>query len=241
VRICLKIAILEREFASVDSQNPLLSLLDQDDIILQNQLWQALTSLCNQDTFVKMACVQQRAIKLLALIGPLHMYHVCAFDFLGKYLYFAPNGFSEADAMAVFNIFLRAVIQFPDATNLITSMFRFLRTAMNSDVFKSDIIDALLPILVVLGEAQERTAIVASSRQFLADLEVCRTGNRELDHALRTNVEYRECLNRYLRKYVENLKIPYGGPVSRYATAQSSIRDLLKRKLKSGRILSEGD
>jgi hypothetical protein len=131
------------------------------------------------------------------------------------------------------------VIQFPEATNFMNSMFQFLRTAMNSAVFESDIIHALLPILVLLEEGQERTPIVASSRQFLADLAVTRTGNRELDHVLLTNVKDRECLNRYLRKYVENLRIPYGGPVSRDATAPSSIRDLLKRKLKGDSILSE--
>jgi hypothetical protein len=216
VRVCLKNPILEREFATDSSLQKLLSLLNRDDILLQNQLWQALSALCTPVTFSKMADVQVRAIQILETsFLSLHMYHVCAFDFLGKYIYFAPNGFSEADATAIFNLVLRAAIAFPDATNLITSMFRFLRTAMHSIRFQADILTALVPIFTLLADSRHRTAIVAGSRQFLADLEVYRRTDRDVDRFLLADPDYCRFRNSHLRKYIEDCRVPYGGPISR--------------------------
>jgi hypothetical protein len=242
VRVCLKNPTLESEFSTDACRNTLFGLLDRDDLILRNQLWQALSSLCNQTTFAKMEGLRQPAVATLqTCFSGMHMYHVCAFDFIGKYLYFAPDGFSDTEELAIFNIMLRAMIEFPDATNLITSMFRFLRTALKSDLFQDDILGALVPILIVFSEANERTAIGASSREFLADIEVYRTKNKEIHRALLANLEYREYLSGYLKKYIEDLKVPYGGPISRYVPKPESIREMLKRKLQGGSLFSDRD
>jgi hypothetical protein len=177
-----------------------------------------------------MVYLQQRAIQIVL--------HVCALDFLGKYLYFAPNEFTEVDAMAIFNIILLSMIQFPDATNLITSMFRFLRTAMRSNQFQLDIFGALVPMI---AESQERTAIVASSGHFFAGIETYRKGNRDLHTLLLANIEYCQFLDTYVKKYLEDMKVQHGGPITRYVTTRPSIDEVLKRRIQSGEIAGEVD
>jgi hypothetical protein len=175
-----------------------------------------------------MTHLQTAALEMLRCpITTLHVSHVCAFDFLAKYLRFAPALFTEVQGFAVLNVILRLTAQFPDATNLVGSMFRFLRAGLLAAHLRMDIVAIFVPILIVNAESASRTAVVASSRLFLADLEASRGGNAEVDQMLRASTDFREFRAQRLLQYTASLEAAYGGPITKYVKKTRSINRLI--------------
>jgi hypothetical protein len=87
VNVCLNNRILAANFTGERFIAAFAGLLSRDDLLLRNQLWAAVVSLCGGSTWHRMSEFQSCALEILQpTFTDLHMYHVCACDFVGKYL-----------------------------------------------------------------------------------------------------------------------------------------------------------
>jgi hypothetical protein len=95
-----------------------------------------------------------------------------------------------------------------------------------------DILEILVPILIVLSESDVRTAVAAASISFLADLETAKSRNRKVSGTLTRMKDFRLFEEETLRRYMTDIKTPYGGPISKYVRKSPSLERCLKRRLK---------
>jgi hypothetical protein len=232
--VCLRNPILQAGFRNEEVIGKLEPLIANGDLFLQNHIWEALADLCSASTCPKMENLQRAAIEMLQQpVTTLHIYHVCVFDFLGKFVQFAPSLFTEMQGFTVLNTILRWMAQFPDSTNLVGSMFRFLRAGLRSPHMRLDIISVFVPILVAATEGTERTAVTANAIMLLADIEASRGGNAVVDQMLNASADFREFRRERLMKYMTTLKAAYGGPITKYVKKTKSFEEMMKLKAKS--------
>jgi hypothetical protein len=242
VGTCLKNERLQAGFATDAVVARLSQLLQHPDLFVQNHLWEALANLCTTRTCAGMSDVREAALAMLQpSVTDLHIYQVCALDFLAKCMQFGPAMFSEMEGFAVLNTILRLMLQFPDATNLVAAEFRCLRAGLRAPQMRMDIVHVFVPILIGSAEARERTAIAAHSRMFLADLEASRGGNADVDRALREMAAFCEFREQRLLRYMAVLKDAYGGPITKYVKKVRPFDELIRQAAKNPALLAAVD
>ena len=227
---CLNHIRLRKSFVNVTMLNTLVGLLGCEDVLVQNQLWQALSSFCSQSTGGQMVNVLAHALQILKEKKErLNMYHVCACDFVEKMLHCCPNLFGDEDRKTVIEIMLSLMKNHGNSTNIICSVFRLLRTAVKTKEMRRDVLTGVFPVLIEYAQAKARTAVAACSLAFMADVEDSRANNKAVNKVLCSDKAYCHFLNSYLKPYMAQMALAsYGGPVARYVQKSSSLGDVTK-------------
>lgn len=230
VHHCLNNPRLRKSFICVQVLNTLLRFLGSDDVLVQNQLWQALSAFCCQGVGSHMVNVLRHALAMLREKLPrLNMYHTYACDFVEKMMRFCPEIFTDDDRKVVIEIILSMMKNHGNATNMVASVFRLLRTCVKTKGLRKDVIAAVFPHVILQAQAKERTAVAACSLAFMADVEDSRANNKAVNSVLCADKSYVHFLTTYLKPYMALMALPsYGGPVAKYVKKSSSLGDVSK-------------
>jgi hypothetical protein len=233
IKVCLQNPVLRTSFTTEKVINKLSSLLETKNVLLLNQIWQAISVLCAEVTVSKMKSLQDRAFEILKIdFKDLHMYHVCAMDLLANVLKYSPNMFEADDAKQMMRIALRLLVEFPNATNLMGSVFKFLRSAIRSSGLLMTVVRTIVPVLVILSESGERTSAAAYSLQFLGDIETSRENNNVVNNYLSEDKQFSVFVKDRLKKYLRELGCNWGGPVNKYVKKSRSFEYEISGKYK---------
>ena len=222
VKLCLKHRILGASFRNERVMNRLISLLDSIDMMVLNQVWQALGALCCDATATKMSGLLEDALESVRDVNSLHMYHIFACDFIGKMLYYAPGCVNAEAKRRIVNVALELMEKYPNSTNLMGSVFRILRSGVKNHVLLQAVMQRVVPVLVFHAGATERTALAANATQFIADMEESRKNNKAENQALKDDKVYSKFTATKLAVYLALQKKEYGGPVAKYVKKSKS-------------------
>lgn len=223
IRLCLKHPLLRNNFVCDRVMNKLVSLLDTQNPDILNPLWQALSTLCCEINGTKMSQVSDLALKLLKIgDSQLHMYHVCACDFLGKMMYYNPSGFNQRCRTEMVDVCLEIMDKFPESTNMMASVFRLLRNGVKSGGFLSLALNKVIPILIGYAQSAIRNARSANAMSFMADVEASRAGNKMVNKKLENDRRFCSFRDRELKYHTDKLGREYGGPITRYVDLKKS-------------------
>ena len=228
VRLCCKHPLTRAPFATEPMVNALVALLDSKETLVLNQVWQAVGAMCCDVTGTKMTKVYDRAMLVLRETEGVHMYHICACDFLGKMLFYAPGTFDKEKMRALLDVCAELMKKHENSTNLLGAVFRILRIAAKNQVLLQIVITEFVPVLLRYAQASERTARAANAMQYLADLEESKDNNKAVSKALEEDREYCEFKAAVLRKYMILRSREYGGPIAKSVQKSKSYDSCLK-------------
>lgn len=212
--------------------NQLLSLLpDANDIILRNQIWLAFSRLAKQKILHKMKTIFNQAYDIITQpFDELHSYHTYIFDFLSVVVDLNASMFSGHQKKQICEICKTIFTKFENSTNLLSSMFTFIRKSLHNRDFAQIILDNYINFFIDEGRKEKRTAAAANALDILADLEAMRTSSYMISKSLTNNAKYMRFYQSFFKKYLEELQEPYGGNVVRYV---SDMRSSDKNKQKT--------
>ncbi|OHT02270.1 hypothetical protein TRFO_30633 [Tritrichomonas foetus] len=224
IQDCLKNSRLTHKFTNVRVLQALVNLMNTSNTQLLNQVWQTISLMVCQKLVTKMQCIYNRALEIL--IEPfdtLHIYHTSIFEFLAKVVQLRTSFFTETHKSQICQIILRLFVQFPNSTNLMTAMFRFIRNSLFNKEFAHKVLNSFIVLFVIESQSEARTAASASALLFLGDLERMKTSSIMINKFLTGNAQYMHFCKTFFKNYLEELPIPYGGTtITRYVKREKN-------------------
>ena len=202
-----------QEFMLVDSKQEMFD----SNISLQvsNIFWSIISSLCTSNTFSYMLPLFEKSIIILSEpYLEIHIYHVCALDFMGKFISNWPNAF-EKRFVQFLHVFSRLLIQFPDSSNLQASIARFICVIIKYNQFHDALIEIFLPLVVSIAQSENRNAASANCAFILHQISALKNSYPKLKHFCQKSEYYLECRKYFLDKYESLLTKNYGGPMEK--------------------------
>jgi hypothetical protein len=214
LHVCLGNPALHTSFANEKTLEKLTGLVPSNDVLLLNQVWQALSETVNDVTVSKLGGLTKTAMGVFAdPPGELHIYHVCAVDFLAKVIKCAPATFDDEQRPLVVLRIVGLIGRFPNATNLIGAVFRFVRNAAKSSRFLGLIVTIGFPVIVEQAASGARTSATARALEFLADAWRAREESRLVLQFLTNDQQFRKGAQQKLKAFAADISRPFGGPV----------------------------
>jgi hypothetical protein len=225
VHICLKNPILHPSFANEATHSVLSKFLDSSNGEVQNQAWQALSCACNEVTVSKMFDLKERALAVLSKIDRLTVVHVSAVDLLAGIVKYAPGWIDEAQRKEFIQTLLGLIRDFPNATNLMSAVFRCLRNATKSAKFLALVLMMVFPALIATANATERTSASAQAMEFLAAAWEFRRDNKVVKQFLTTNQTFCKFFQQKIAIFL-NQKAEDAKPVAIQTVRRKIINDV---------------
>lgn len=183
-----------------------------------NELWRALASVTYSGNGEEAATLVPIAIDHVSdFYTTVLRHHIFAVEFLSKMMALKSDGMRTCLDHQLQEVILRLIVQFPESSNLMGSVFRFLRAAFQWDEFISVMADKFIPVLVAVASAKQRTAASAQSMSILADLKNRRAQSPLLTKALEKFDEFYEFTEGILSWRNAVMTLPYGGPFEQMA------------------------
>lgn len=209
-RHCIKSPSLNTNIDSETAIELFEKLSESENVLMLGYLWQTISTLCTKSTVYKMNNLRKIALRLVSEpYMRLHPYHIGAFDFLGKYLYYKPMEFVH-DIGIIDQLIVRLFNQFPDSVNLIGSLSRLFRSGINTDLAPR-MMDDLFTFFIVLAQDKQRTAAAAHAALIVNDVVEKRFTSKMIFQFLKQSLEYQKCRERFLPAYNTLIYANYGG------------------------------
>lgn len=143
----------------------------ENDIFLRNNVWQAISTMTQDDTAKLLRSVVPLALNIIT--EPFHtvyLYTVCAIDFLMKMLNIENKCEAEFRIRQIEGTFTRLIVQFPDSTNLQSSLFRMIRNAIKWESFGKYLLPLIGPVILDNASANNHSAARMNCIVFLNDV-----------------------------------------------------------------------
>ena len=192
----------------------LFHFMKSDDHEVITQLWRCLTALISEHTCLTLKQALPNAIEIVgASFSSCDMYRIFAFDFIGKLLHFLPSIAEELISKQIFEITFKCLIQFPEATHLIASVFRFIRTTFTIPEMKKWFFSVFVPFMMATVKGKERNSASAYCFLLLTDLEQASKSDFHLRDALNNVHGYSKFCEEVLLPKKQLQNAPYGGKI----------------------------
>ena len=195
--------------------NTLISFLNKLNKFILNDYWKAIESICTKKTFELLKICIEPAFEIIKNIESNNITITFIIEFFGKMIYRDSIFFHQFIEKQFFQFLLKYIIQFPDSSNLIGSIFRLLKNILKDQILLKIIIKEFIPILIFEATSKIRSATSARSIIFLRELkEIAKT-----DFFLKNNLDqidmFKEFCEHYLIWYDELISTGYGGTIER--------------------------
>lgn len=148
----------------------------------------------------------------------LRKYHVCVFDIIAKVIVIKNDFVNEDNQDVLIKVIERIIHVFPNSTNLITAVFRVVKSSLHCRLFAKKMIGSLMSLMISLAKSNSKTAAAAAATHFLADMEISKKVSKMISDFLTKNDQYMKFYRSTFKKYLENAYVPYGGPVIIYGS-----------------------
>ena len=194
----------------------LFLFLKSDDHEIKTQLWRCLTALISEKTCLTLKQALPNALQVVGeSFHSCDMYRIFAFDFIGKLLHFLPSIAEELIQKQIFEITFKCLIQFPEATHLIASVFRFIRTAYTIPEMKKWFFSIFVPFMMTTVKGKDRNSTSAYCFLLLSDLDQAAQNDIHLRNALKNVHGYPKFCEEVLLPKKQLQNSPYGGKIVR--------------------------
>lgn len=206
---------LKDSFQNVNVLNTLYSMIaETNQPLLLNQIWASLALLVNQNLISNMKDVFTKAMKTISTpFEKLHSYHIYIFDFLSNIVDINASMFTSSQKKQICQIFQNLTLKFPNSTNLLSAMYKFIRKSLHNREFAQRILDDYISFFIDQGKSETRTASSANALIFLADLDSMKTSSYMISKSLSGNRKYIAFHKTFFKNYLEELHKPYGGNI----------------------------
>ncbi|OHT08960.1 hypothetical protein TRFO_22293 [Tritrichomonas foetus] len=197
----------------------LISLMNTEDTLLLNSIWSSLALLMTKKMLNKVEIQKlfEDAFEIICgSFDTLHTYHISIFEFLTAIVDLKVLMFTENHKKQICQTFQSLFPKFPNSTNLMSSMFKFIRTSLHNRDFAQRILDGYIPFFIDEGMKKQRTAASANALVFLGDLDRMKTSSYMINKSLTSSQKYMTFYKSFFKDYLEKLPNPYGGTVTRY-------------------------
>ena len=211
---CLKNKTLNEKFKTQSILDQLVNMLNKtrDNYQLCNQVWETLALIVSSKLLSNLQPVFNTAMEiLLEPFETLHIFHTAIFDFLTQIVILKAAMFSEVQRVHVCQVITRLCVQFSNSTNLILSIFKFIRSSLTNKDFAHIILNSFVSLFVFEGQSETRSAFSANCLLFLADLERMKTSSIMVNKFLTSNKVYTSFYKSWFKAYLDDLYTPYGG------------------------------
>jgi predicted neutral ceramidase superfamily lipid hydrolase len=190
----------------------LISYTDLTSVRALNDLWWAIsvvTCEANQGTALEIVK------KAISIVGDYYAtalrYHIFALEFLAKMMKMKSESLLNCITMQIQEVMIRLIVQFPDSSNLMAAVYRFIRAGIAWDKFTRKLVLFFVPILVIEGSSEVRTASAANAMVLLGELKTHRSFDKILDSSLREVGEFEEFYVSRLAPHNKIMEESYGG------------------------------
>ena len=148
-------------------------------------------------------------------------YRIFAIEFIATMLRLKSDGLYDFINMQVQQIVLRLIVQFPNASNLMGSVFRLIRNGLEWDLISDTLIEHFVPVMIVTASNKVRTAAAAHSMDLL-DKIYSKYKYKEIKDKIQEKIEpYAEFCNTQLCYYRTVMTSSYGGEFHSYYPKRS--------------------
>jgi hypothetical protein len=213
VSTTLKNAKFLPQFSTPETLSTFCRLTNHPDLVFQNDLWSIICAVSSESTIQHISAVRNVVLNSIQDIESVHIFHVCMFDLLCKFVAWRAAEFSPAEKMVIVAAAVDLIQRFDNNTNLMHSVFRLVRAMLRSGQFVMFAMPCLFPIIMVAAQSPNRTAAAALSLGFLVDVQESRGKRKCLDQYLRGSVQFTAFEQGFLKGHLRQRKESYGGPV----------------------------
>ena len=194
----------------------LFHFLKTEDHEIKTQIWRCLTALISEQTCLTLKQVIDNALSVVGeSFDRVDMFRIFAFDFIGKLLHFLPSIAEELVSKQFLEITFKCIIQFPEATHLIASVFRFIRTAFTIPAMKKWFFSVFVPFMMATVKSKERNSAKSYCFLLLSDLEKAGEKDYQLKETLMRVHGYTKFCNEVLYPQLQVQNAHYGGKINR--------------------------
>jgi hypothetical protein len=214
VRIASTNPILAPSFQSSRMLRMLLAFVDHSSRNVQNELWWAVFNATVEQNLAQANLFVAPAVqKFRTRIDRIDRAGIFALDFLAAMVVQRAMSVADAITRQMQEIILGLTASFPDSSNLMGSVFRFIRACLLWPVTMAGAIEMFVPAMAAEATDGMRTAASAHCIALLDELSRSRKTMPELDRALKPVEMFGEFCRTNLPNYRKISRDPYGGPV----------------------------
>lgn len=181
-----------------------------DNLFLRHNVWQALSTMTQDDTAPYLRSVVPLALNIITEpFQEIHSYIVCALDFLTKLLNIENKNEAEYHNRQIQGTFTRLMVDFPDSTNLQCSLFRLIRSALKWETFAKYLFPQICPVLLEIASYETHSAAKMNCLCLIND--IVEGGKSFQLTVLNNNPEFSDFKKNILKPYFKLLNSSYGG------------------------------
>ena len=211
IRNCSKNQYFSELFLKQEMIDAMYKQIPCNDVLADGQLWQAISAVCNESTYKMMNNILEKALALI--IEPIqtaHMATTCQWDFVGKMLLYTKDP-NFGQPYQLDNVIINLFVQFPNNSNLIGALFRFIRNGLEVPGYAGKVIEKFVPFMITEIHDHQNTAASAGFRLFIGDLTVLRRIHPEVNRAIKKIDLFENIKRDFVDPYFECLAENYGG------------------------------
>jgi hypothetical protein len=223
IRIAAENPVLAPGFRTRKMLAALVGFLENPSKEVQIELWPAACSVVSETEMEETEIFMRHAIgKFTARIGTVDRAHVFALDFLVVVVEKKVASVAALISREVQEVMLALTAEFPDSSNLMGSVFRFIRACLFWDVTMPAAVERFVPAMAAEASDSIRSAALAHCFELLDELTRCTQRMPELDRELKKVDIFAEFCRTYLPKFRRVSRSEYGGmiqtvPVNRFS------------------------
>ena len=220
IKDCLKNTTFEEFFLDDETLETIertIQKIENDDsynLEIYNNIWRVISAYCHQETSDKLTNLFEKAQSIMMKpFEELHTYHTYITDFFTKIFLFSPSLFDETTKNYTCEIIIKMLVQFPNASNLMGSIFRLIRITFKDEEFESVVLFQLMSYIIILARQEERNAASANALAFLREAETNKKSDKLLNEYLVKSETYQNFYNSFFKIYLRTVDKPYGGKI----------------------------
>lgn len=211
IRLCNTNEILRKSFNSYKITETLYSLINSSTVIL-NELWDAIASISSSINEGNMIVFLPHAAEIVEEpYNKVFRYQSFSLEFIAKMMKLKSKGLSDLLLKQVQQVILRLIVQFPDSTNMMGSIFRLIKYGIIWDDCSNQFIENFVPLMIIEASNKNRNAVQANSKRLLWKFN-SKPKYKFIRSKLIEKIDnYSEFCTSILDEYNQIMEFPYGG------------------------------
>lgn len=227
IKLCLINSNLQasfRKYKLIEILHTIASSTPISDTSILNELWMCISHFSLDSQFMhNMIIFLEPAIQII--IEPylsVHAYHIYAIEFIANMMKLQSNSLisSKLDTQ-IPQVLLRLIVQFPNSSNLMGSVFRLIKYGLKWPIFTDKYARQCIPIMTIDGTYDTKTAASANSLKIMRKI-VFKPKYKSLRSIIKQYVHnYDNLVKNCLTEYNHIISLPYGGEIVNPALMKS--------------------
>jgi hypothetical protein len=179
-----------------------------------DELWRTISVATSESNLKEAAKLVPVAIaKVGDYYTSVRKYHIFVLEFLAKMMEFHSPSLVECREMQLQEVIVRLMVQFPDCSNLMGPLFRFIKAALYWPKFTKTMVPVFVPMMMAEGTGKVRTAASANCLVLLRKIATDQSIDAGLTAELKSVEGFTDFCKTTLVKYLEVMTNEYGGRV----------------------------